>query len=633
MNTFRNRTVAASSVCLAALLAAAPGNAQTADVDEIIVVGVRPVAVEDITASVTVLTAEDLDIRAAPFLADQLRAAPGLAISRTGARGGLTQIRTRGAEGNHTLVLIDGIEASDPITGETDFGIWAGVDAERVEILRGEQSALYGTDAIGGVIGIRTNRETGVTAALEGGSVGTIRGSGRAGIGDGETYASLSAFGFATDGVDTSGPLGGGGDGERDGSTSIALAANGGVALGGDWTLSGLARYSLNKVEFDSDVDFDGRPDDTDRRTVSDQWLVGGVLEGSALGLDHTLRASYGRVDRENEADGVFDGRTVGERTKIVYSPGWSGTFGELGLSVSALADYEREDYRRDAIPSAFGDASQDQSFETFGVAGEARATLGRFSLNGSVRRDDNDDLFENAVTWRTGVAFRATDTTKLRASVGEGFKNPTFTELFGFFPANFVGNPNLEPEKSFSFEFGVDQRIGALEISATYFNAQLENEIFTVFNPDFTSSPANREGDSDRQGVEVAGRWAVSDEISVNGSYAYVSSEDDADAQEIRIPEHSGSFSVDWRSLKRPGLRAGLAVDVVGAQDDFFFTFPRERVSLDAYALISATAEVPVSDRLSVTFRGENLADAEVTDVFGFAQQGAAVFFGLRIR
>ncbi|MEO1013594.1 MAG: TonB-dependent receptor [Pseudomonadota bacterium] len=634
--TIRSGTITASAsiVALAAATpAAAQTVAQTAAADEILVVGVRPVAVEDVTASVTVLTAEDLDIRAAPFLADQLRAAPGLAISRSGARGGLTQIRARGAEGNHTLVLIDGIEVSDPVTGETDFGLWAGVDAERVEILRGEQSALYGSDAIGGVIGVRTNRDSGLSAALEGGGVGTIRGAGRAGVGDGETYASLSVSGFATDGVDTSGPAGGGGDGERDGSTAIAAAVNGGVALGSDWTLSGLARYSLNKVETDADTDFDGLLNDTDRRTRSDQWLVGAALEGAAFGLAHAIRASYGRVERDDEADGAFNGRTIGERTKIVYAPGWSGSFGELNVAVNALADYEREDYQRDAIPSFFGDASQEQTFETFGIAGEARATYGRFTVNGSIRRDDNDDLFENAVTWRTGAAFRPTETTKLRASVGEGVKNPTFTELFGFFPESFVGNPNLQPEKSFSFEVGIDQRIGSLDVSATYFNAQLEDEIFTAFNPDFTSSPANRAGDSERQGVEVGARWALTEEFSVAGAYAYVSSEDDAGVQEIRVPEHTGSFALDWRSLSRPGLRAGVAVDVVGAQDDTFFTFPAERVQLDAYALVSATAEVPVTDRLSVTLRGENLADATVTDVFGFAQPGASVFAGIRIR
>ena len=102
-------------------------------------------------------------MRDAPFIVDQLRAVPGLGVSRNGAVGGLTQVRIRGAEANQTLVLVDGIEVSDPVTGETDFGLWSGLDAGRIEVLRGEQSALYGSEAIGGVVNIVTNKDTGLS--------------------------------------------------------------------------------------------------------------------------------------------------------------------------------------------------------------------------------------------------------------------------------------------------------------------------------------------------------------------------------------------------------------------------------------------------------------------------------------
>ena len=150
--------------------------------DPIIIVGLRPVAEEDVTVSVTVLDTDDLAVRDAPLIVDQLRAVPGVGVSRNGASGGLTQVRIRGAEANQTLVLVDGIEVSDPVTGETDFGLWSGLDAGRIEVLRGEQSALFGSEAIGGVINVVTNKEAGFAGLAEIGSRGSWRLDGRAGL-------------------------------------------------------------------------------------------------------------------------------------------------------------------------------------------------------------------------------------------------------------------------------------------------------------------------------------------------------------------------------------------------------------------------------------------------------------------
>jgi len=116
--------------------------------DEIVVTGLRAVPTADITSSVSVLNLDELNVRNSPFIVDQLRAVPGVAVSRGGSLSGLTQIRIRGAEANHTLVLLNGVEVSDPNTGDTDFGLWSGVNAQRIEIARGEQSALYGSDVV-----------------------------------------------------------------------------------------------------------------------------------------------------------------------------------------------------------------------------------------------------------------------------------------------------------------------------------------------------------------------------------------------------------------------------------------------------------------------------------------------------
>lgn len=620
----------------AALLFGAVAGAQEADLadanlrlEPIEVAGLRPVEVDDLTGSVTVLSAEDLAMRHAPYLADQLRAVPGVAVSRSGAVGGLTQIRMRGAEANHTLVLLDGIEVSDPVTGETDFGLLSGLNPKRINVLRGEQSALYGSDAIGGIVAIKTGDVNGLRGAAEFGSLDTERGQLGFGLETGSGHIGGALSVFQTNGVDTSG-LGG----EADGSQSHSGLINGQTDLGQGWTLSGLATYRDSEVETDPDLNFDGALDNADRVSEAGQWLTGFALSGKAGAVDHLFRGSFNSVTRDNLADGQTTDTTIGQRAKLSYSPSvdWRGGGAEHRLS--GLIDYEFEDYTRRGQASFFGDPNQSRGFRSYGLAAEYRLDLGALDLNASARHDLNNDRFDDADTWRLGAAYAFDFDARIRASVGTGIKNPTFTELFGFFPGSFVGNPNLTPETSTGWEIGWDQDFGALQIAATYFSAELEDEIYTAFNPDFTSTARNRTDKSERRGIELGAKWRASDTLNINASATLTTSENDSGEDEIRVPNATASFGFDWRSPNTDGLRVGGALDYVGEQDDFNFgTFPAARVTLDSYILASLTAEYPLSQRISLTLRGENLFDEPAIDVLGFHAPGAGVFVGLKLR
>lgn len=590
--------------------------------------GLRPVEAADVTSAVTVLTAQDLAIRDAPYIADQLRSVPGLAVSRSGAIGGLTQVRIRGAEANHTLVFLDGIEVSNPNSGEIDFGLWSGLDAARIEVLRGEQSTLYGSDAVGGVIAIETRTDPGLRGLLEAGTEGTFRLDGRYGAEFDKGYLVASFADVITDGVDTSGT-----GGEKDGSQNYSVGLRGGLDLAADWSLTALARYGYATVDTDPDLDFDGRLDDADRVTDSEQWIVGATLEGDAFGLNHIVRANYNDITRENEADGALTNEASGQRTKLAYSPSLQFGRGDAVHTISGLLDYESEDYEASDVEFG-GFTDQSQTFDTLGFAAEYQFSLNAFAFNASARRDDNDGQFDDADTWRLGAAYSFDAIGgRLRASAGEGVKNPTFTELFGFFPGNFIGNPDLVPEKSRSWELGWDQTFRAVDASVTYFSAELEDEIFTTFNPDFTSTARNRAGNSKRYGIEIGAGWQVSNALNVTGAFTATDSQDDGGSEEIRVPDWTGSLGLNWQP-DPAGFRAGLAVDLVGDQSDFDFgAFPARRVDLDTYALVSATADIPVTERLSVTLRGTNLLDQDVTDVFGFNAPGAGALIGLRLR
>jgi vitamin B12 transporter len=596
--------------------------------DTITVSGLRAVASDDLTASVTVIDAELIAVRSSPYLADQLRQVPGASVSRSGASGGLTQLRIRGAEANHTLFLIDGIEVSDPTTGETDFGLFSGLYPDRVEVLRGEQSGIYGSDAIGGVVNVITGGQQGARGLLEYGSFDTWRLDGAYGF-DFETGDLTLAFAdVITEGVDTSGT-----GGETDGSQNYSGLVTGGLELGRGWEARGLLRYGYAEVETDPDLDFDGRLDDADRETESTQWTLGGVLSGDGFGVNHQFRFSYNTVERENFADGASTNSSEGDRTKLAWSPSREFRQGDADITLTGLIDYEIEDYS--ARDTQFGGlTNQEESFETFGLAGEVRLSNGPLSLSANVRFDGNDDRFEDATTGRIGAAYDLGAGGRVRTSVGTGVKNPTFTELFGFFPGSFIGNPDLVPEQSTSWEIGWDGEIGPLTLSATYFDAELEDEIFTAFNPDFTSTARNREGESERSGLELGLRWQATDALSLSGQASFIESSADDGSDEIRVPSETASLAVDYRPEAWKGGRLGLAFDYVGEQDDFDFgAFPAARVTLDSYVLASATAEWPLTDRLAFTLRGENLFDETVTDVLGFNGPGAGVFVGLKLR
>jgi len=441
--------------------------------------------------------------------------------------------------------------------------------------------------------------------------------------------------GFTTRGVDTAGL-----DGEKDGSSAWGGGLSGEVEIAVDWTASGFALYRGSEVETDPDTDFDGRLNDADRKTTSEHFVIGTSLEGETGSVDHILRASYNSVKRENRADDLFIDETIGERTKLSWSPSYShDPFGIPQQTLSGLIEYESEDYERVSTSLAFGDPNQSQTFDTVGFAGEYRGEFfDKLKVAVSARHDLNDDRFDDATTWRLGAVYSFDSYKNLRASVGAGVKNPTFTELFGFFPAQFVGNPNLQPEQSLGWEIGWDHELyNDVTYSVTYFEAKLEDEIFTDFFFDaatgaFGSTPSNRSGKSERSGVELAASWQALYSLSINGSASFIDSQNESGVDEIRVPSETASLSFDWQSEDFDGLRAGLALDYVGEQlDTDFGTF--QTVELDPYTLVSATVEIPFSPRVSFTLRGDNLLDEDAVDVVGFNTPGAGVYVGFKLR
>ncbi|MEL6792467.1 MAG: TonB-dependent receptor, partial [Pseudomonadota bacterium] len=235
------------------------------------------------------------------------------------------------------------------------------------------------------------------------------------------------------------------------------------------------------------------------------------------------------------------------------------------------------------------------------------------------------------------GVSYLIPTTgTRLHAGVGRGVTNPTFFEQFGFIPATFNGNPNLEPEENFGFDVGIEQTFldGRAVIDVTYFNETLENEIGTQFDANFVGTPFNAADDSDRQGVEVMAAVEPIDGLLLTATYTYTDTEGPADAIEVRRPEHEGAFRVDYTFMDG---RANIGGDVRFVLDnvDSDFTsasFGAGTVDLEDYAVFGVHGSYRFNDNVQLFGRVENLTDEDYVEVDGFATRGITGFAGVRL-
>ncbi len=607
---------------------------QADNIIESITVSATPIAVDDAGSSVNIITREDILRRNAPTVTALLREIPGFAISQQGSHGAVSQLRVRGAEANQVLVLINGIEANDPAQGgEFDFSQLSTADIERIEIVRGPQSALWGADAMAGVIHIITapsDTTSSFDIGVEAGSFSTTR----TGV-DARYSADKHQLKFSADYLESDGTNIARTGSEDDGLENLTAGFTGQYEATDRLSLQYTARYTDRTSEFDA-TDFvtTGLPTDADYKTDS-EYLYTGLTVHHTLNdlLDHSLALT--RADSDNE---TFDGNpqtssTRATRDAIRYQLNVIGALNRLSL----LLEHETEDYEQRGTASFFGDPNKDLDTKTDSAAVEYRYDTEQFNVSASIRQDNNSE-FDDATSWRlTGKTNFAGFS--VFASVGESVKNPSFTERFGFFDT-FVGNPNLKPEESFQWELGMRSTHMAdqLSIALTYFDADLENEINGfVFDPvTFGFTSANVEGESERQGVELEIGYAPTERFDLGFAYTYLdATQEDAagnSVTEVRRPEHIASVSLNY-TWGKAGLN--FVASYTGDQeDDYFPPFPpfQERVELDAYTLVSLSGYYDVSKNVTVTARFENITDEDYEQVYGYESPGFGGYLGLRI-
>lgn len=588
-------------------------------------------------SSFTVLQAEDLEQRQTRYVSDILRDVPGVSVSRSGSLGGLTQVRMRGTESNHTLVMIDGIEASDPFAGEFDFATLITDDIARIEVLRGQQSALYGSDAIGGVINYITlnGRDApGGRVRIEGGSFGTTEASARyAGVAGALDYA-FSAGYTNSDGFPVSRV------GTRDvGTENNAASARFEYTPSESFRLKAVARYTRTEADT-NDQDFDFTSPTFGFVIDSDDYYkyraFHGLLRGELDSLEGrwTNAVSVQGVDasRDSFSGGAFDFGDNGKRLRYSYES--TLRFGPEAFSqtLTGAFDHEREKFQN-LGPFLMPEQSAEHEITNKGVVLQYDARIDHRIGLGAAVRYDNNDRFDDETTYRLQASFRFDSGTRLRAAAGSGIKNPGIFELFGFDPGTFVGNPDLKPEKSQGWEVGADHSFseGLVLAGLTYFDNKLRDEIDTTFlPPDFLPAVRNLETESTQQGVEVFAHARIGQAWRVDASYTYVDAEEDG-AEEVRRPPHIASLNVAWRAAEG---RAGLALTVRynGSTYDNNFTFDGpDPVRLADYTLVNLGGDFRLTDNLQIYGRVENLLDERYEEVFTYRSAGRGAYAGAR--
>ncbi|KFI30408.1 TonB-dependent receptor [Haematobacter massiliensis] len=587
--------------------------------------GLSPISAAAYGRAFSVVTAAEIEERGIRTVQDALRGVPGVSVTSAGPS--FTQVRIRGAEASHTLILIDGV----PATGGNDEYILTGLETanvERIEVLRGPQSVYFGSNASAGVINIITRR----------GEIGTHYG-GAVEVGNG--YA---ASGWVTQRTERGG-----------------LSFN----------VSKRDDHGYNPAFTGSEKD------GTDRRTIG---LTGDWQATEALKLGFTLRYS-----RENYGYDATNYAATGYRDYLIDDPHLTGERKEF--TGSLWAEYEmlegrlvnrlefqnsifrqgtteaaetrgetralkyRLSYGLDGQPIAEArhllnlmlersedenDTARDYDRANNSVAVEYR---GSFDTGVDVQaglRHDDFDTFEDFTSWNIGLSWQIPDSAfRVHASAGRGLVKPSYYELFAN-DGYTLGNPALKPERNTGYDIGVEAEVlnGRGLIDVTYFNEKMADEITYVFGgaPDGRATYINQRGKSPREGVEIAGRFAATDALNLSVSYTYLDAKNPDGTVEVRRPRHELGLEATQQVLNGRGSLTADIRYVSGNYDTQYWGF-YDTKELGNYTLVNLSAGYDLTENLRATARVVNLFDKEYMEVWGFRSQGRQAYLGLEAK
>jgi vitamin B12 transporter len=592
--------------------------------------------VSRVGSSVTVITREQMEQLGSNSALEALRQVPGISLVQTGTRGGTVDLFTRGGRPDFTLVLIDGVQMTDQ-SGRANLAHFTIDNIERIEVVRGPQSALYGADALSGVINIITNKGDGeptieVSAAAGNldNRLGTFSFSGSA---EAFNY-SIAGSHYGTASIDRL---------SNDNYINNVLSARAGFSIEDELDLSFIFRYQDSERENPGPTQFmEEDPDDeTDSQDVSftiqyDQELTEWWNHFLQLSYtDQTLNAED-LVAQDPFNDAAFTNDTTFNRFALNYKQDFYVLEDHV---LTAGVDWEQEEADIVSVDSFTGTTIIDDKRHNLGFYAQAALSFyDRFDVVAGLRYDDNTE-YGSETTPRINANYLLVETgTRLKASYGEGIKNPTFLDLFFSSPPFFFANPDLNPEESEAWDVGFEQTLldGQLTVGATYFHTDYEELIASVEISPGVFSLENLD-DAESKGFEVEATAQLPYHLTLRGAYTFTETEDDEGSDLVRVPKHLISLNLNYSHerwmVNLDAMYASRRSDInfVFIDDDGDFENDITDDDADSYVVLNLAAEYQLNDNIWITGSIENLLDDEYEQVLGFENPGINFLAGVR--
>ena len=597
-----------------------PGEAEA---EQVVVSATRfDIPLDQSPASVSVISSEDLEQKQIERVSDALREVPGLSIVQTGTAGQLTSVFIRGLRSEHTQVLLDGIPINQGLQGAFNFADLTTEDIERIEVVRGPQSTLYGPQALAGVIQIFTKQGTGtpgVLLAAEGGSYDSFREWTQS---DGKIDGFDYSMGASRLDTDNARP--------NNNYRNTATIADTGWSPNDQLRVGSLFTYSVSDTGNPNSI-FDPRPID---HFLTERWLIGPHIDWKPTDWwDHKFIFSYDherQINDPNEDGFVGPTRALFERTQIDYQNDLRPT-SWLILTSGFFYSRLNAGQERPFVLQTFGPQPTFVSDHTQEVAGFVQTTLTPVEnlILVAGGRFDHFNQFGGVWTYRFASSYKIDKTnTTLHSSVATGFSPPSSQDkIFG-------NNFGLKPERDLGWDIGVDQRFwkDRVTVGLTYFLNDLSNVI--GFNGLFQTLNL---GAAETQGLETELRLQPITDFLLTASYTYLdaqktSSEDISQLQGARLPRRPRNevyVSASYLWWKR--LRTTVEAKFVNAREELNFGGPN--FDIEDYSFANIAAEYEVNPHLSVFGRIDNLTNEHYSEVFGFPALGRAAYGGVKLR
>ena len=612
---------------------------------EIVITATRiETTTREIASSVTVITKDELNKEKKITIIEALQEVPGLNIIQNGSTGAAASVFLRGANSEHTLVMMDGVELNDPISPSRsfDFAHLALADVERIEILRSPQSTLYGSDALGGVINIITRKGQGkpkLNLTGLGGSYGTFCGS--AGISGGTDKINyyLSSYYFQNSGLSAASATYEGNE-EKDGYRNLTFSGRFGLHLLDNLDFDFFLKSQNTKTDIDN---FGGSYGDDpnnvqDYRSISLRCQTRAILFKNRW--EQKLGVSTTKNDRKhnNPTDEFhqLESDTSHYKSRLWKLDWQNNFFLDKSNTLTFGVDYKQERGESEYYSwSFFGNYESIFLPQTSYTAGtyiqdQIRIADKLFATVGV--RFDRHKNFGNAITYRIAPAYYVEKTgTKFKATYGTGFKSPSLYQLYA--PASLwgeVGNKDLEPEKSSGWEAGIEQQFlnGRLMLETTFFLNNYENLI------QFDSIQGYMNiGKAEAKGKEIILKTNPFKKFFINTAFTKTETKDEnSDTCLLRRPKHKFSACINYEFNKKYNVHISLIY--TGERDDMDFSmWPPSRVKLSPYTIINGVISYNIAQNTQIFFRLDNITNEKYELIKGYGTPSFSAFMGIRLQ